>query len=46
MKNAILKGKAGNLNGIIESGFNGLGDPAKASNSGSDSDHYCKRWTS
>lgn len=30
LKNAILKGKAGNLNGIIESGFNGLGDPATA----------------
>ena len=30
LKNAILKGKAGNLNGIVESGFNGLGDPVTA----------------
>lgn len=30
LKNAILKGKAGNLNGFIESGFNGLGDPVTA----------------
>ncbi len=30
LKNAILKGKAGNLNGVVESGFNGLGDPATA----------------
>ncbi len=30
LKNAILKGKAGNLNGLIESGFNGLGDPVTA----------------